>query len=171
MFTQIMEVKRLKKHSIFPGIILIGIGGYFLLQQLSITFFTGFFTWSTIIIIIGIALLVQAYVSNDYSNILPGVILTGFGLHFHPFNQLALWPKNSGMLIFVIALGFILRSFKTKANMVQGILLMALALLLLNYSSFLNWLGVFGTGSSFMIRFWPIILIAIGFYLLFIKKK
>ncbi|MBD8068871.1 hypothetical protein F7888_07770 [Bacillus sp. PS06] len=161
----------MKKHSIFPGIILIGIGTYFLLQQLSITLFTGFFSWSTLVMIIGIALLVQAYSANDHSQILPGVILTGFGFHFHPMNTLSIWPDHFGMLVFIVALGFILRSLKTKVEYSQGFILMAFALLLLNYDAFINQLGALGSGLSLITRFWPVILIGIGFYLLFIKKK
>jgi hypothetical protein len=160
-----------KKHSLFPGIILIGIGSYFLLQQLKINVFDGFFSWATLVIIIGIALLVQAYSNQDHSNILPGVILTGFGIHFHPFNQFSIWPKHFGMLILIIAIGLILRSMKTKTQYSQGVMLLIISLLLLKYDDFINWLSSLGAGFSFVIRFWPILLIAAGFYLLFIKKK
>ncbi|MFC4320978.1 LiaI-LiaF-like domain-containing protein [Litchfieldia salsa] len=161
----------MKKHSIFPGIILIGVGTYLLLQQLNISLFSGFFSWTTLIIIIGIALLVQAYSANDHSQILPGVILTGFGFHFHPINTFSFWPDHFGMLVFIVALGLILKSLKTKSDHSQGFLLLAFALLLLNYDAFLNKLGALGSGLSFIIRYWPVIIIAVGIYLLFIKKK
>ncbi len=161
----------MKKHSIFPGIILIGFGTYFLLQQLSMTLFSGIFTWPTLVIFIGIALLIQAYSTNDFSNILPGVILTGFGFHFHPINTVTIWPKNVGMIILIISLGFILKSLKTKTDHAQGFLLLGFAFLLLKYDSFISWLSVLGSNLSFLIRFWPVLVIAVGFYLLFIKKK
>ena len=160
-----------KKHSLFPGIILIGIGSYFLLQQLKFSVFDGFFSWQTLVMIIWIALLVSAYSNQDHSNILPGVILTGFGIHFHPFNQFAIWPKHFGMLILIIAVGLILRSMKTKTQYSQGVMLLVISILLLKYDEFLSWMTSLGAGFSFVIRFWPILLIAAGFYLLFIKKK
>jgi len=161
----------LKKHSIFSGIILLGIGSYFLLQQLNISLFTGLFSWSTLVIIIGIALIVQAYSINDHSTIFPGVILIGFGIHFHPLNTLSLWPDHAGMLVLVIAVGLLLRSSKTKANFGEGVLVLAIALLLINYQSFNSWLGGISSGFSFIIRYWPVLLIGVGGYLLFIKKK
>ena len=150
---------------------MLGIGSYFLLQQLSITLFSGFFSWSTLVIIIGIALLVQAYGDNDHTAIFPGVILIGFGIHFHPLNTLSLWPEHAGMLVLVIAVGLLLRSSKTKANFGEGVLLLALALLLLNYQSFNSWLAGISSGFSFIVRYWPVLLIGVGGYLLFIKKK
>ncbi|MCA1031947.1 DUF5668 domain-containing protein [Bacillus timonensis] len=161
----------MKKHSIFPGVILIGIGSYFLLQQLNVSVFTGFYSWQTLIIIIGFALLLQAYSSNDHSNILSGVILVGFGFHFHPINQLGFWPKHYGMIIFIVAVGILLKYLKTKSGLFQGILLLSLSLLILNYEKFMNSLSFLENGFSFIIQFWPLLLIATGFYLLFIKKK
>ncbi|MDF0726737.1 DUF5668 domain-containing protein [Cytobacillus sp. S13-E01] len=161
----------MKKQSIFPGIILIGMGSYFLLQQLNITIINGFFTWQTLVIIIGIALLVQAYSGNDHSIILPGVILVGFGIHFHSANLLSFWPKHYGMLILIIAIGFLLRYVKTKSGLFQGLLLLAMSFLILYYDKFIQSLGFLESDFSFVIKFWPVILIASGFYLLFIKKK
>lgn len=161
----------MKKQSIFPGIILIGIGTYFLLQQLNITIINGFFTWQTLIIIIGVALLVQAYSGNDPSNILPGVILVGFGIHFHSANLLSFWPNHFGMLILIIAIGFLLRYVKTKTGLFQGLLLLFISFLILYYDRFIQSLSFLENGFSFIIKFWPVILIVSGCYLLFIKKK
>ncbi len=161
----------MKKQGVFPGIILIGIGSYFLLQQLNISVFSGFYSWQTLIFIIGAALLVQSYTSNDYSNIVAGVILIGFGIHFHSANTLSFWPKHYGMLVFIIALGLLLRYFKTKAGLFQSLLLLSISVLILYYDKFIKSLGFLENGFSFIIKFWPILLIGTGFYLLFIKKR
>ncbi|WP_078545289.1 hypothetical protein [Litchfieldia alkalitelluris] len=161
----------MKKHSIFPGMILIGFGTYFLLQHLNIALFPGIFSWGTMAMIIGITLLVQAYSLNDDSHILPGVILTGFGFHFHELNSLPIWPEHRGMLVLIVAVGFILRSLKTKADHGQGFLLLAIALLILNYTSFISYVSSLGSFVGAVIKYWPIILIGVGFYLLFVKKK
>lgn len=161
----------MKKQSIFPGIILVGIGGYLLLQQLNVTVFDGFFSWPTIVMIIGIALLIHAYTLNDHSNIFPGIVLTGFGFHFHHVNQLSFWPDHFSMLILIVSIGMLLRYLKTKAGLSHGLLLLAISLLFLKYDLFMGWLSFFKDGFSFIIRFWPILLIGAGIYLLFIKKK
>ena len=51
----------MKNQRIFPGIILIGFGAYFFLQQTGITIFQQFSTWPTLLIIVGIAFLGQGY--------------------------------------------------------------------------------------------------------------
>jgi hypothetical protein len=97
----------MKNQRIFPGIILIGFGAYFLLQQSGITIFQQFFTWPTLLIIVGIAFLGQGFSANDHEAILPGVIMAGFGLHFHLVGKVSFWPSNNiGMLILIISIGF-----------------------------------------------------------------
>ena len=73
----------MKGQRIFPGIILIGFGLYFFLERAQIHIFTGFYTWPTLFCIVGLAFLLQAYYGKDVHAILPGVILFGFGAHFH----------------------------------------------------------------------------------------
>ena len=51
----------MKQQRIFPGIILIGFGAYFYLQQANIVLFQEFFTWPTLLIIVGLAFLGQGY--------------------------------------------------------------------------------------------------------------
>jgi hypothetical protein len=161
----------MKKNNIFSGIILLGIGCYLLLQQLSIPVFTNFYSWQTLIIIVGIAFLVQAYVESNPGSILPGIILVGFGFHFHSLNQLSFWPKQPGTLLLVIGLGMLFTYFKTKNGLIPSIVLLFVSLLFLNYSRFMGWLDFFEGGFSFILNYWPLLVIGIGFYLLFIKKK
>ena len=99
----------MKNQRIFPGIILLGFGIYFFWQEANISFFSEYMTWPTLIMIVGIAFLYQGYGGKDYDAILPGVILTGFGFHFHVVNRFSIWPDASGALILFIALGSILR--------------------------------------------------------------
>ncbi|MCC3356531.1 LiaI-LiaF-like domain-containing protein [Bacillus sp. REN16] len=161
----------MKKNNLFSGIILVGIGCYLLLQQLGVPVFTNFYSWQTLVILVGIAFLFQAYIENNHSSILPGVILVGFGFHFHGMNQLGVWPKQPGTLLFIIGLGMLFTYFKTKNGLFHSAVLIAVSLLFLNYGRFINWLGFLEGGLSFIIDFWPLLLVGIGFYLLFIKKK
>jgi hypothetical protein len=162
----------MKNQRIFPGIILIGFGAYFLLQQAGITIFQEFFTWPTLLIIVGLAFLGQAYMAKDYEAILPGVIMTGFGLHFLLVGHVAIWPKNNiGMLFFIISVGFFLRFQQTKTALFQAFLFLILAVLLLFYDKISGYLGFLQHGMNQILQFWPALLIVIGIYFLLKKKK
>jgi len=161
----------MKNQQIISGIILIGFGAYFLLQQSHIVWLQPFFIWPTLLMIVGIAFLIQGYGARDYHAILPGVILTGFGLHFHIVNRLEIWPDHIGIFILIIALGFILQHQKTGTGLIQGLLFLILAILLLFYDRINEWLGLLETGVSSIWKYWPVILILVGVYFLFIKRK
>lgn len=160
----------MKNQRIFPAIILIGFGIYFYLQQSKIELFKEFYTWSTLLIIVGFAFLVQAYKAKDYEAILPGVILLGFGTHFHVVNHFSFWPNHIGAFILIIALGFLLRYQKLKTGLFQGLLFLVIAILLLFYDKIGSWFGLLEDGLSLAWKFWPAILIAIGLFFLFKKK-
>jgi hypothetical protein len=162
----------MKNHRIFPGIILIGFGAYFLLEQTGIHLFSQFFTWPTMLIIVGLAFLGQGYAEKDYEAILPGVIMFGFGLHFHLVSRFASWPHNTiGMLILIIALGFFLRFQKTSKGLFQAFLFLVLAVLLLFYDKIARYFGLLQNGMSFVWKFWPILLMVVGIYFILKKKK
>lgn len=160
----------MKNQRIFPAIILIGFGIYFYLQQSKIEVFKEFYTWPTLLIIVGFAFLVQAYKAKDYEAILPGIILFGFGIHFHIVNIFSFWPNHIGSFILIIALGFLLRYQKLKTGLFQGLLFLVLAILLLFYDKIGKWFGLLENGLSFVWNFWPAILIIIGLFFLFRKK-
>ena len=117
----------MKNQRIFPGIILVGFGIFFFWQQTNISLFSEFITWPTLLMIVGIAFLCQGYSGKDYESILPGVILTGFGVHFHVVNRLSIGLDSIGMFILIIALGFFLRYQKIRNGLFQGILFLALS--------------------------------------------
>lgn len=160
----------MKSYQIFPGIILIGFGAYFLLKQINIAAFQPFFTWPTLLIIVGIGLLFQGYGAKDYHAILPGVILTGFGLHFHIADHLNIWPEHTGIFMLIIALGFLLQSQKTGYSF-QGFLLLIFAFLLLFKDKADIWFNSFGGSISAIWKYWPLFFIVFGTYFLIRKRK
>jgi hypothetical protein len=162
----------LKNQRIFPGIIFVSLGAYFFLQKSNVILFENVYTWPSLLIIIGLAFLFQGYGGKDYEAILPGVVLSGFGLHFHIINHLSLWSDTTGIYILIIALGFLLRHQKTGTGLSQGVLLLALSGLLLFYERVLNWIGLVNpTLQDIVNKFWPLALLFIGGYLLLKKKK
>jgi hypothetical protein len=161
----------MKNQRIFPGIILIGFGVFFFWQQAEISLFAEFISWPSLLMIVGIAFLCQGYGGKEYESIFPGVILTGYGLHFHIVNRLSIWPNSLGVFILIVALGFLLRYQKLGTNLFYGILFLALAGLLLFYDKVMSWFGLLETNIATFAHLWPFALILIGVYLLFFKKK
>ncbi|CAM3748148.1 LiaI-LiaF-like domain-containing protein [Mesobacillus zeae] len=161
----------MKNQRIFPGVILIGFGIYFYLQQENIEFFQDFHSWPTLMAIVGIAFLVQGYWGKDYDSILPGAIFLGLGVHFHIAGRLEIWPGHLGAFILIIALGFLLRYQKTGTGLIHGILFLALAALLLFYGKMSAMPFMLKPGIASLWQFWPAILILAGVFLLLVKKK
>lgn len=161
----------MKNKGIFPGLLLIGIGFYFLMHQLHIPTLEKIFTWPTLLIILGIIFLLQAYFSNDHDSIFPGTILLGIGTHIHGKSLFAIWPNHWGMYTLIISLAFLLRYQKTKTGLVPGIILLVISILGVFYGGLISWMSWIGKFVSLLESFWPVALIAIGLYLLFVKKK
>lgn len=161
----------LKTNSLFSAAILIGFGLYFFLGQTNITFLHNLYAWPTILCIVGIAFLMQAYKANKNESILPGIIFLGFGIHFHVIENYQLWPNEMSVFILIIALGLLLQGSKTKSGSFHGWVLLLLALLLLFKDSVLKWIGVVGTDiGTGSIEIWPFLLVISGIILLFLKK-
>ncbi len=161
----------MKKKSVLSGVVFIGFGLYFLSQQYNIHPFKDFHTWPTLLLIVGIGFIAQGYSRKDYDNILPGVVLTGIGIHFHVINHLAVWPDHAGIFLLVIALGLLLKYVKTGIGLLQGILFLAAAILLLFFDRLANWAALQGRDIAMFSNFWPIIFIVLGAYFLFSRNK
>jgi hypothetical protein len=160
----------MKRHGIFPGIILIGIGFYFLIEKLHLPYLSSFFTWPTLLLIVGIAFLAQSLFSNETSSLFPGVVLVGLGVHFHALKFLSFWPDHWGMYTFIIGIAYLGKYKKTKSGLLPGVLLLVISLLALFYDGVIGWLNWVGQFVGFFEQFWPIALITIGIYLIVFKK-
>lgn len=157
----------MKQQHIFPGILFIGVGCYFLLQQFSIPFDQQLLTWPSLLFVIGIAFLLQAYYGREFSMIFPGVLLTGLAIHFHSLALFSWWPAHWGMYTFIISIAFFLTYSKTRrGGLIPAILLLILSLLSFASVNPFQWLQ---ETFSFIGELWPIFLIAIGIFLL-LKK-
>lgn len=159
------------KKSYFTGTILLGFGLYYLLYQYQLTPFPNFYSWPTLILIIGLGFLSTGYLGKEYEAILPGVFLTGIGLHFHISHYLEVWPDITGVLILLIALGTLLRYLKTGSGLSQGIIFLIVAILLLFLDRIKQWAVVEGLNLSLITKGWPYILIICGIYFLYSSRK
>jgi hypothetical protein len=161
----------MKKQGIFSGIILIGFGLYFLSEQLHFPFLRSLQNWPTLLMIVGLALLGQAYYAKEYQQIFSGTILFGFGLHFHFLQYIKVWPNNIGMFLLIIAIGMLLHAQKAKSGFVYGLFFLLLSSAMLFYNRINQWFNFVESGISVLWKFWPVGLIVVGIYLLFIKKR
>ncbi len=159
------------KKKLFPGAVLIGFGTYFFMQQSQITPFEGFYAWPTLLIIVGISFLFQGYGAKDNASILPGIILTGLGLHFHIEDRFDSWPDDIGIFILIISVGFFLYYQKTKEGLLQGLLFFSIAILLMFYEQVTAWLGLLENNAATLWKFWPVVLVGFGLYLFLATKK
>jgi uncharacterized membrane protein len=159
----------MKNKNTLTAYLLIGIGLYFLLRQLKLPIFTDFYSWPTILIIIGLALLIYSFQMKDYNQLFSGTLLLGLGIHFHGIRHYSFWIDHWAMYPLIIGIAFLVKYMKTKQGLVPGLVLIIIACIFIfsiNIPSWFNWVNDI---VNFINVYWPIVLVAIGIYLL--KKK
>ncbi|WP_163970147.1 LiaI-LiaF-like domain-containing protein [Oceanobacillus halotolerans] len=159
----------MKKEKSFVGYILIGVGAYFFIRELRLPIFTDFYSWPTLLIIIGLALILHSYTSKDYQHLFSGTIILGLGIHFHGLNHYSFWIDHWGMYLLIIGIAYIVRYTQTKKGLMYGLLFIGLSIVMIfsiQVPAQLRWINDI---IQYIERFWPIILIVVGIYI--IKKK
>lgn len=160
----------MKNQNAFIAYLLIGVGTYFLIKQLDLSFFNNFYSWPTILIIVGIVFLIHSYSSREYQNIFTGVLLLGLGIHFHGLENYEFWLDHWSVYALIAGIAFVVRYFQTKKGLIPGLILIILSILLIFSVAFPEQFTWFYSILEFLETFWPIFLIGFGFYLLFPKK-
>ena len=156
----------MKKQNSLMGYLLIGFGVYFLLRQLNLPELSPYYSWPTLLVIAGGALLLHSYMASEYSNIFTGALLLGFGIHFHAIHQFPFWKDHWGMYVLIIGIAFLLRYQKVKSGLIPALIFIgigAFALFTPTTPSWFNWIQDF---VLLIKRFWPLALIGFGVYLL-----
>lgn len=161
----------MKKKRVFPGVILLGFGLYFLFDQLQLEIVKNFQTWPVILLITGIAFLFQSYVGHDYEEIVPGVILTGFGLHFLIAGRLEFWPDNIGVFFLIISLAFFLRHMKLGDGLFNGLLFFILSIFFMFHDEIIKRIHILEKGPEYVNQFWPLLLILFGLFMFIRRRK
>lgn len=157
-----------KQHSL-TAYLLIGLGIFFLLKQLKIPILTDFYSWQTLLIIIGLALLLQGFISKNYQNIFSGTVVLGIGIHLHGLKYYSFWSDHWAVYVLIVGIAFLVRATKTKKGYFLGFTLIILSILFI-FSSLIP-ISLYWVNDivSLIERFWPVALIIIGIILL--KKK
>jgi hypothetical protein len=161
----------MKKISLLPGMIFIGIGIYYSFQKLNIHLFENQNSWQVFLILLGAAYLISGHFDKDNSAILPGIILAGLGFHFIFLSKLPNWPDHPAAFLFILAAGLILTSMKTKSGYAQGLMILAIGLFLHFFQKIIGSLTMLKSGVHILETYWPFLLIFIGAFLLFMKRK
>ncbi|MDY0405432.1 DUF5668 domain-containing protein [Virgibacillus sp. 179-BFC.A HS] len=160
----------MKKNHALAGYFLIGIGAYFLLKQLHVPILTDFYTWPTLLMIIGIVFLLYSHSSKDYQHLFTGTLLLGLGLHFHGLKNYSFWPHHWAMYLLIVGIAFLARALKTKSGYLPGILLCVISLPLILSWQLPLWFQPVYHVLELLEIYWPVLLIIIGIYILIRKK-
>ncbi|KLV31118.1 LiaF transmembrane domain-containing protein [Priestia megaterium] len=161
----------MKKQSMFFGVLLVGFGIFFLLNELHMSIAAKVYTWPVLLILIGAALLTESALSQDHSNLLASYILITLGIHFYVSEQIPFWPTNISMVVFMVAISFLLSARKAKSGFFQGGTLLIISILMMFSDRLKLFLPKVEDGVNYLTTFWPILLLLVGLYLLFFKRK
>jgi len=147
----------MSRPALLPGLILLGLGLYFLLRQFNLPLFDQLMTWPMILIIIGSAFMICSYSGWDKMLILPGGILLALGIHFLAMNSSAHWPVHWSMYPGAVGSGFLLAYIRTqdRSFLIPAGILLGIPIIVLGFGGF-----------HVMATWWPIAVILIGVYLL-----
>lgn len=148
----------MKRPALLPGLILLGLGTYFLLKQLHILELGHILSWPSILIIIGLSFIICSFSGWDRMLILPGGILLSLGVHFLGLHAWAGWPTHWSIYPGAVGIGFLLTYIRTQ----EPTFLIPAGVLLAMPTIFY----VFG-GLHMLQQWWPVVLILVGAYLLF----
>ncbi len=160
----------MKKQHALSAYILIGLGVYFLIKQLNLSWFDNFYSWPTFLIIIGIAFLIHSYSTNDYNNLFIGVLLLGLGIHFHGLENYSFWLDHWSAYALIVGIAFLVKFFKTRTGLIPAVVLIGISLLMIFSVTLPDWFQWIYGVAEFIETFWPVALIVIGIYLLKFKK-
>ena len=160
----------MRKQPTLTAFLLIGIGIYFLLKQLKFPIITDFYSWPTLLIIVGVAFLLHSYMARDYDKLFPGTIILGIGIHYHGLRQYSFWLDHWGIYTIIVGLALLISYQKTKSGLFPGLILLTISFIAIFASNQPTWFYWINEFMALLETFWPIALILFGAYLLFNKK-
>ena len=161
----------MKRNNLIPGLILIAVGVYFLLQQfeISLPYSNILFAWPSILGIIGLILAYQGYSNRNDSKMFSGIILLGLGVYFHGVHTFNQWSNHWAYFTLIVSIAFFMKYFVNKREgLTPAFILLFVSAFGLYSPSIILWMQDYTSGFEAL---WPVVLIAVGIYFLFIKKR
>lgn len=153
----------MKNQRLFIGTLLTCTGTVYLLDSFQLPFSNFLLQWPIILLILGIAYLVQGTIGKEQHALFSGIILCGLGVHFFAAESFLHWPTNWGIYTLILGIAFLTQK---KGSFKIAVLLITISLFVLFYSNFHLWQDKLLT---YINGYWPLLLIGFGSYLL-IKK-
>src|SRR5690625_1673799 len=117
------------KHNSLLANIFNGIVTYYLIKQLVLALFDNFYSWPTILIIIGFVFLIHSYSTHEYEHIFTGVLLLGLGIHFHGVENYDFWIDHWSMYTLIAGIAFIIRYLQTHRGLILGLILIGISII------------------------------------------
>ena len=154
------------KQNSLVGFLLIGFGLYFLISQLNIPYLAEFYSWPTLLIIIGTSFLLHYYLTKDHSSLFTGALLLGFGIHFHAIRHVEFWTDEWPFYFLVIGTAFLIRYAGARKGLILALLFLGFGFFALLWPVNPPWFQWIQNGFQTIIRYWPLVLIISGVYIL-----
>lgn len=161
----------MKKYRWFISILFIGFGLFYFASQQQYPALIPLYDWYSILFIIGLACLFQAYAGHDQHYIIPGILLTGFGIHFCLSTILTNYPNPYGVLTMIVAVSLFLKNKRSKGDLLPSILLCLISLFFFFSQQLDTIINQTEFELSLFQTYWPLLLVGIGICLLFFKRK
>ncbi|QDI91048.1 hypothetical protein EPH95_07500 [Salicibibacter halophilus] len=159
----------MKNNQIFPAMIFIGAGAYYLTHLFAPEVAAQWMTWETLLIWLGLALSMDGFFSKAGSALLPGIFMIGIGVHFHAIALYPNWPNNIGILAAFFGIACMIAFLRTQKDFLfVGILSICIGALFLFFEPAVERIAEASDSFSFI---WPLLLLVLGVFLLFRRKK
>lgn len=159
----------MRKQNAFIGFILIAVGIYFTIHTLNIPMLRPYYSWTMMLILIGICLVLYSYFKKDYDNLLISIIILGLGIHFFGLENFDFWIDHWAIYLLIIGSALIIRSLRIKKGLFSGLVIIIVSLLFI-FPIQLTFLNSLDPYLNPMRTFWPVLLIVVGLYLIIRKK-
>src|SRR5699024_6869715 len=150
--------------NIFFVYLLILLSIFYLLLHLDFSFLQDYYSWPTLLVIIGVVFLIDSYKENEFQHIFTGTLLIGLGIHFHGLEQYDFWLDHWSVFSLIVGLALLMRFFKTKKGLVLSCILIGISIIMIFSISLPDWFDWIYDVVYFLETFWPIALIVIGVY-------
>ncbi|MBZ0264256.1 DUF5668 domain-containing protein [bacterium] len=159
--------ERIRRRPLGFAIALIALGFIFLIEEIGLIDFS----WPLILMVIGAAVLTESLINRSHSGVFPGSFLFMLGFIFLADQM---WWIHGGvgdnwpLILIALGISFSLSAYaeKIKGPLIPGGILFGIGLIfLLAEYRLIEW-GIVGN----MLRFWPVILIGFGVYLI-VKRR
>jgi len=162
--------EKMKKQNKFFGYLLIAIGVFYLLHHLDFAILQNYYSWPTLLAIIGVVFLIHSYSEKEYQHIFTGTLLVGLGIHFHGLERYDFWLDHWSVFTLIVGIALLMRFLKTKKELLLSCILIGISVIMIFSISLPDWFDWIYDVVYFLETFWPITLIVIGVYYLRFKK-